>query len=546
MQQYRLGLLALVAWVLLSSLAAADSSPTERRALLASPGFEGQPIKGVYFFPGESAGNLDKYTIHPIVPDDQHWNSVPSSRTRVLDRIIAAGANTIVMSYWSNMPQWSPMFLDVSSDGNCKSPSNLPEPDAYLYRPSNCEARLLLDAVQDRHLLVWPAIEGGVDPKKPDTPHWQFSTDFPAPFSQSFSYAPGLVTRIGQLVDIFSGHMNLWAQLYDQTGTPRYVVQVIHACSALAIDDHQFADAFDKVAAQILHDHRISVGFVLDFIGNSGECTYVAAPGTAGPILAQKPSVLAVNGFESEVFSGKVKSGDNNQDNLESLADWKRAAVNDWVASGLPLILDVSSGMDGRIIWAGNGLGFWGDNMDYIDDRWRNWLSELKGTNIKGITFDTWNGYTEGYAAAPTREYGETVFHWLTDLFQADPRDCSHMHYVNGAPTWRVYGAICEKWMQLGADRGFSAPVSEELPTDHGRMSHFADGKTIYWGPGTIGAHEVHGIIEKTYRENNTDSSCLGLPTSDEDSTRAGAVSLFEHGTITFNQGDVLGHVNCR
>jgi hypothetical protein len=122
MQGYTLGLLALVAWVLSSPLAAADSSHPERRALLASPGFEGQPIKGVYFFLGESAGNLDKYTIHPIAPDDQHWNSVSSSRTRVLDRIVAAGANTIVMSYWSNMPQWSPMHLDVSSDRNCKSP----------------------------------------------------------------------------------------------------------------------------------------------------------------------------------------------------------------------------------------------------------------------------------------------------------------------------------------------------------------------------------------------------------------------------------------
>jgi hypothetical protein len=29
----------------------------KRRGLLASPGFEGQSVKGVYFFPGESTGN---------------------------------------------------------------------------------------------------------------------------------------------------------------------------------------------------------------------------------------------------------------------------------------------------------------------------------------------------------------------------------------------------------------------------------------------------------------------------------------------------------
>jgi hypothetical protein len=211
------------------------------------------------------------------------------------------------------------------------------------------------------------------------------------------------------------------------------------------------------------------------------------------------------------------------------------------------VILDVSNGFDGRAVWATSdgGTGFWGDNMDYTDDRWRNWLSELKGLGIKGITFDTWNGYTEGYAATPTREHGVTVYRWLTDLFEPPLWDCSHMHYVNGAPTWRVYGAICEKWMQLGADRTFGAPTSEELATAHGRVSHFTDGKSIYWGLAT-GAHEVHGLIEKTYREFNMDSGCLGLPISDEESGGQEHVSRFEHGIIDWKAGDVRGRVICR
>lgn len=48
---------------------------------------------------------------------------------------------------------------------------------------------------------------------------------------------------------------------------------------------------------------------------------------------------------------------DNNVDNLETLADWKRAAVRDWVRTGVPVILDVSNGFDGRIVWAENGTG---------------------------------------------------------------------------------------------------------------------------------------------------------------------------------------------
>jgi hypothetical protein len=44
----------------------------EWRGLLASRGLEGRPVKGVYFFPGESAGNIALYTVHPSIPDDQH------------------------------------------------------------------------------------------------------------------------------------------------------------------------------------------------------------------------------------------------------------------------------------------------------------------------------------------------------------------------------------------------------------------------------------------------------------------------------------------
>ena len=88
--------------------------------------------------------------------------------------------------------------------------------------------------------------------------------------------------------------------------------------------------------------------------------------------------------------------------------------ISAWIATGLPVILDVSSGFDGRFVWAaGGGTGFWGDNFEYTDDRWRNGLSQLKGPGIKGITFNTWNGYTEGYAAVPSKEHGTTIFDWL-------------------------------------------------------------------------------------------------------------------------------------
>jgi hypothetical protein len=100
-------------------------------------------VKGVYFFAGEARDNVSLYTTHPILADDQRWNSDPSSRGRVFDRMVAAHVNTVVMSYWSNMPQWSPMALDPTSVCG------------------------VLDAAQGRPLVIVPAVEGGFDRNNP-------------------------------------------------------------------------------------------------------------------------------------------------------------------------------------------------------------------------------------------------------------------------------------------------------------------------------------------------------------------------------------------
>lgn len=502
------------------------------RGLLASPGLEGQPIKGLYFFPGEAAFNLDLYTTHPLLDDDRHWNTDVSSRKRVVDRMVGAHVNTVVMSYWSIMPQWSPMHLDPTSLSG------------------------VLDAVQGRPMVVMPALESGFDPN-PATAQWKFSRDFPSPVPGG-AVAPGLVARIGELVALFSGRMHLWARVYDRDGAWRYAVQLLHVYSELqGTTDRRFAEAFGQVATLVQAQYGIPVGFLLDVIG--GSHPYVAAPATAGPELERQPAVLALNGFASEAHSGKVKNGppcsdpdwrrcqphDNNRDNLETLADWKQAAVRDWVATGVPVILDVTNGMDGRVVWRTGGVGFWGDNLDYTEDRWRNWMSLLKGPAIKGITVDTWNGYTEGWAVAPSFEHGETGYAWLRDLLQPDPRHFSHMHYVNGAPTFRVYGAICEKWLQLGADRGFGVPATNELQTVLGRVSFFVDGqgrKAIYWS-GATGAREVHGAIARAYWEAGGDGGRLGLPISDEEPNGAGRVSRFQHGRIDWAPGDTRGRI---
>ena len=523
----------------------ASLSHPELRGLLGSPGLEGRPVKGVYFFPGSTGGNVGLYTTHPLDPRDQEWNRNAYDRSLVIDRMVRAHVNTIVLSYWSNMPQWSPMFIEPPYPPFGVSPT----------------WTAVLDAIEHRHVVVMPAIEGGYDAKNPQIPHWEFATEFPIDPGK-FELAHGLVERIGWLVELFRGRMHLWARLFDREGQLRYAINLLHVGSDL-IDqnepgvDETFAHAFDIVAAEVYGRFKISVGFTLDAIGGKRYSPY---PTAAGAALERTTSVLAVQGFASEVFSGLVKNApacadgadwrtcapahDNNLDNLEALLNWKSAAVKDWIRTGVPVILDVSNGFDGRIVWAAAGAGFWGDNLDYTEDRWRNWMSQLKGPGLKGITFNTWNGYTEGYAATPSREHGWTVYNWLTDLLEPLPWDYSHMHYVNGASTHRVYGAICEKWIQLGGDRGFGAPVSEELPSALGRMQYFADGKAIYWSAGTA-AYELHGVIARTYREEGGDASCLGLPVSDEHAIGNGRVSYFQHGRIDWAPGAARGIVTC-
>jgi len=508
----------------------------ERRGLLASPGLEGQPVKGLYFFPGERGANAALYTTHPLDVLDGRWNSDPSTRDWVMDRMVRAHVNTVVMSYWSNMPQWSPMEI---------GPTTLSG---------------VLDAVEGRPLVIMPAIESGADKNHPEIPQWEFSSDFPIN-PGGLEVATGLVQRIGWLADLFRGRLHLWARMYDRDGISRHAVNILHVASDLIGQDdpgadETFAHAFDVVAAEVQARFGFRVGFTLDTIGGR---RYSPFPRRAGAALEATASVLAVQGFASEVFSDRVKNfpacaegadwrtcppADNNIDNLEVLANWKRDAVNDWLDARVPVILDVSNGFDGRIVWAKVPHGFWGDNLDYTDDRWRNWMSQLKGPRIKGITCNTWNGYTEGYAAVPSQEHGWTVYNWLSDLMEPAPWDYSHMHYVNGAATHRVYGAICEKWVQLGGDRGFGAPVSEELPSTLGRKQYFTDNKAIYWS-GTTGAHELHGLIGLTYREEGGDASCLGLPISDEQRAGAGSVSFFQHGRIDWSPGDGRARVTC-
>lgn len=435
----------------------------------------GRPVKGVYFFPGERGANDKLYTVHPTDPRDERWNSDPKTRPWVMDRMVKAHLNTVVMSYWSNMPQWSPMALDATSLVG------------------------VLDAVEKRPLTILPAIEGGHAPQFPQVPQWELSREFPR-HPKTNELAPGLLERIGWLVELFAGkRRKLWVQIYDRDGLPRHAIHLMHVCSHVmgGVPESKraavFAEAFDAVAQEAEKRFGVRVGFTLDAIGGQPYSPY---PKLAGAILERIPAVLAIQGFASEVFSGLIKNGppgkphDNNKGNLEQLLKWRRETLNDWIATGIPVYLDISNGFDGRIVWGGGGTGFWGDNSDYTEDRWRNGMSLLKGPGVRGMVFNTWNGYTEGYAAVPTKEHGNTVYEWLADVMKPQPWEPVHTHYTNGKATYKVSGAIRQKWIELGGELGFGAPTGPERRQRGGKIQTFTGDHTIYWSKAT-GATEV-------------------------------------------------------
>lgn len=102
-----------------------------------------------------------------------------------------------------------------------------------------------------------------------------------------------------------------------------------------------------------------------------------------------------------------------------------------------------------------------------------------------------------------------------------------------------TYGAIDQKWAELGREKGgLGAPATEvtATPDGIGRYVHFegpANG-SIYWTPDT-GAWEVHGLIKAKWASMGWERSYLGYPITDEFAIDGGRRNLFQGGRIDYS-----------
>ena len=397
--------------------------------LLANPGFEGRAMKSVYFFAGDwkfgiqscyegyyACPNDGLYTLHPSDARHLGWSEQQANRDFAFDAMAGAGINVINLSYWGKRGTdrwvfWAPMHCSTYAHDQ------------------------VFDTAISRNLLIAPYIESSAatnfDPTtgKPfqcgspptghtgNSPAYFFGDDFPGAFANP---APALVEQILDLVDRYllaptnPQWPSRWAQIYNRLGEKRYVISIIHAGSnEPGIDDKSFAAGLDWVADLVFARTGIAVGFTLDTLPGAG---YNLTP-SAGPALAQTRAFLAIEPFISEIALGT--------DDLRNLLSLKQGFVNGWLAAGVPLILDVSPGYDAHIVFPAKNNAYW---RIANDDIWHNGQTQMITSNtgagvnsVRGMTLNTWNGYTEGYAAVPTLEYGSQAYTWLQSLCQLLP-----------------------------------------------------------------------------------------------------------------------------
>lgn len=110
-----------------------------------------------------------------------------------------------------------------------------------------------------------------------------------------------------------------------------------------------------------------------------------------------------------------------------------------------------------------------------------------------------------------------------------------------------VYGLIGEKWNALGRERNFGYPLTDEMPGGNGgRYNDFENNATITWHP-QAGTHSVYGLIRLKWIELGREgpNSPCGYPIRDEYDVQGGRRTDFQRGYITWRRGARAAEAHC-
>lgn len=100
-----------------------------------------------------------------------------------------------------------------------------------------------------------------------------------------------------------------------------------------------------------------------------------------------------------------------------------------------------------------------------------------------------------------------------------------------------VYGLIGQFWNASGRENNFGYPLTDELAgPGGGRYNDFENNATITWHP-QAGTHSVYGFIRGEWIKRGRERGNCGYPTSEEYDVSDGRRTDFRGGYITWRRG---------
>jgi hypothetical protein len=136
---------------------------------------------------------------------------------------------------------------------------------------------------------------------------------------------------------------------------------------------------------------------------------FKAIPTSTGSWLAQQESVLAIQCFLPEIWTG--------MSNESALITWEKNYHLSWKNTGIPFIHDLTPGYDAHIVFPSSPV--YGNTQS-----WRDLQTQAVGDfSSQSLTFNAWYGYTEGMVGVPTVQHGDANFIWMCSHFAGN---CSY------------------------------------------------------------------------------------------------------------------------
>lgn len=345
---------------------------------IANEGHEGDLTRGIFFFAGEPNPNSP----YPQLDTFTDWNS-DENIEKIFDDIKKANVNVLNLSWWGNhgeTEKWAPTI-------NSKE----------------VNIRVFKEAL-DRGILVAPVIEV--------SPEFEFFKDFP-------DNTKGFEERIETLISDYGENSN-WLRMTDKKAEERHFIRLVETIHSTPVDEKKFAATFDVVSEKIFQKTGKRVIFGIDPTPLPPD----------GPTFGPNDKELFVS---DSVVIEPYNIFSNGYTEEERIKNADREMVR-WINSGIPVILPLITGFDDTGTDRPVKQKF-GNN-----DSWRASLRaffDKYKSQIKGVTYDSWNTVTEGGADAPTVEYGDVNYKFVSETLndpQINPNKSVDLKYHTTVP----------------------------------------------------------------------------------------------------------------